>query len=799
MKKILFAAAALLSALPALGQSSAPSPQFNRLKLQIPLEAEYGGLGTVNVNRLGAKPDARQIATIATIAASSAVLTTADALWSSADVGKTIGIEGAGATPATGRITATAVASAGSDYQASPTIAYAGGTPTTAAAPVAVVGVVSVTQTSAGAGCPDGAGGADLSMQGAPDIVPRVTATISGGVMTAVSLTNSGQWQGTFPTSGGSPALTAIPVVVTGCTTYPQVSVSMGLVAVGYGSAYYGAGYGAGYPTTGMTASLSGGSPSVAATLGAVTVTPFVSPLVATIVSVQSATQVTLSAPASTARAAVATNLTWGTLSTTAVQAAVDAGTTVRFAPGPGCYLVGKITLPSNRTLYGERACIMLAPNSYDPMFAGTGVTGIEAYGLTLIGNLSTFVTSATGSGAFSFTSSSDINLHHMNIRSFGRHCIAGTSLTNVKVTDNTISGCFFGAGINLASGTTPSVNVIVSRNHVSATQWAGVTVVPMDGGVISDNVLIGSNAGYGDSTGGNVQDCLTGYSDSPTHRNAVISGNVLRDCGNNGIHWGGDAALIARNTIDNAKLFCLLFGRAPNSAPVQSYDVTITGNQCRGWSTSNPNRSSGYSIRNVTGGAVTGNLATNVYTAFELNGFAGTPGLRNISVSGNIATTVFRGIWAVQKVQYSAIFGNSISASRSNCIEFSNSIQYSGQSYGDYYNDVGVNVLDNCAGAAVADGGTGGYNRVAPQMIVNSPSGGGAVTMTASTSTAEPQRAAVTIATLPACATGSRGWVMVITNGQSYAAAAYGVAVGSTTGAATRRVACDTTAWVYN
>lgn len=55
------------------------------------------------------------------------------------------------------------------------------------------------------------------------------------------------------------------------------------------------------------------------------------------------------------------------------------------------------------------------------------------------------------------------------------------------------------------------------------------------------------------------------------------------------------------------------------------------------------------------------------------------------------------------------------------------------------------------------------------------------------------------TIATLPTCNSAAGGYSMAVGDGQTPAAAGYGVAVGSTTGTTTRRVLCDGAAWVYN
>lgn len=709
----------------------------------------------INVRDYGARGDGQMAMIAATILAGSTTLKVGKPTFAATDVGKAIGIANAGAAPTTGRIVAIPVASAGSDYQGLPAIAFdSAPSPTTAASPAILMGIVSATVTSAGSGCTNGTQTVKLNMK-RQSMAPSLSVIVSEGMVTAVSsVRNSGLWNNDYPSANGSPALTNISSVGAACSVSPRFTVSMGVVGIGFGRSYWGTGYGDGYPLKGVKATLSGGSPGTAAKLGTPVVAATIPPLLTIIAAYVSPTQVILRAPAATELAGASTGITWGTLDTAAIQAAVDAGPSIFVPPSPGCYLTDLVTLPSGRTVWGRGASLCLAPGSLNPMFqAAVSAVDIEIQGLTLVGNRSTQLSRASGSsGVSAISGQARISVNQTRIRDFTRHGLSFDGVTGLRVVNNEITGSYYGGGV-LLSSRTPSQDAIVIGNTMSDLQLAGVNgYVGIDGGLISSNLVIGSNLGFGDSTSGNVSDCITGYSANSDNRRTIISGNYLRDCGNNGMHWGGDHLTISNNVIVNPLLYCLIVGRSPNSAPTTMVGLVVTGNQCQGATRSVTNRSGGYSIRQVLGGTITGNTADMVYTGIELFGFnnSGGSGVRNMIVSGNNISNAHYCIWLRNKIQDSRVEGNLCSTTQEG-VQVGNDYADGFGRFPSLNNYIGPNTFDRLIGSAINEV-SGNFNVFEPQHVLNST--GGAIVISGDATLAKPSKGSHPVDALPSAGT---------------------------------------------
>jgi hypothetical protein len=290
--------------------------------------------------------------------------------------------------------------------------------------------------------------------------------------------------------------------------------------------------------------------------------------------------------------------------------------------------------------------------------------------------------------------------------------------VSDIRAINNHISGSWFGAGILLSTATTTQT-AVVTGNIIANTQLAGVSVeYALSGGSIANNQITGTNAGNGDSTHGNVQDCITGYSAATDNNNVSIVGNTLTSCGNNGLHWGGSNVSAIANTITNAQLYCILLAGAPSTLPVQTNNVRAIGNHCTGLNKTDSTKG-GISLRNVQTGAVVGNTGTGVYMGVELYGFGGTVGDRDISVEGNSFNSVTFCVWFRKKAQYSHASGN-VCQIASVGIAFDNN-SLSGDASGSspcFFNFVAANTFD--AVTVPIDETAGGDETIAAQNYQN-------------------------------------------------------------------------------
>jgi hypothetical protein len=268
-------------------------------------------------------------------------LSVGSATFTSADVGKTIIIGHAGATPATGSVTSIPVTSQGTSYTSLPTCAITGPGTSATCFPQGVVQSATVT-TPASVACAN-SGTQTFTVVSGVGRWATVTGTVTGGVLAGALTVTDGGFYSTLP------AATSLVSGAGGCTTNPSVTLTYAIsTAVALGN------YGTGYDNT-TTAALTGGSPSVAATLGTPVVYAPIPPLVTTIASVVSSTSVTLATNALTTVSG-SQPIFWATDDFVALQAAFNAANVQNkniYIP-TGRYYTSAPINPGNGAWYGS-------------------------------------------------------------------------------------------------------------------------------------------------------------------------------------------------------------------------------------------------------------------------------------------------------------------------------------------------------------------------------------------------------------------------------------------------------------
>lgn len=711
--------------------------------------ADHGAV-VLDIRALGAVGNGGQYTSTFSIGASSTTLTATSPVFANATPGMFIGVPTAGARGATGSITSLPISTHGSGYTSAPVVTFSG-SPTEAATVLPVMGLDAATKTAGGTGCPASTT-VTFNVATVTAIVPvQISmATDGSGNATGTPTIVAGQWLNRFP------ALTGNVAVGSSCSVQPTFSFDVDVDHFCVGNTpgtpvaqmCVASGYGSGYPLVGTTATLTGGSPSVAATPGTPVVTPYVQTLGTTIATVVNSNTITLSAAATTA--STPSVVTYGSLDTTAVQNAVNlasaTGKGVYVPNSTGCYMIDKVTLPSNVVIDGSGQFCM-HPSSLNPMFDASTNSHIRIQNISAIGNLATV--KSPSSGSVFLTSSpgaSDIKVQNTYLSFWTRHGINVDGVVGFDASHNTINNIWFGAGI-IVSSTSLSSQIVMNDNIVSFTQFAGIETgfVGIDGGTVSGNQITwGGNNGYGDSTSGHTSDCLTGYTGNASNENTVVANNILTNCGNNGMHWGGNNVLIANNVIKTPFGAGIFIGAFPNSAPPILNDNRIIGNHITGRDNTD-STATGINVRNLLGGVISGNTVTNTYDGVETYGFTSGTGIRDLSITGNEFNTNAIGVWLRHKTQFSYVGGNIIHIA-TNGIQISNNAVSGDGSFPSNSNTIGPNVHDSVTTQIVEDTGTN-FNQIFPQSVYNGS--GAAVTIVGAETFIQPTLLPIPIGSL--------------------------------------------------
>jgi parallel beta-helix repeat protein len=276
-----------------------------------------------------------------------------------------------------------------------------------------------------------------------------------------------------------------------------------------------------------------------------------------------------------------------------AFAAAIATGKPVSVPMGPGWkYKFGStLSVPSNTTLFSNRAKIVLASGvNNHVMRIANGADNVEISGFDIDG---VKASNTGGSGiAMGGTGGTNIRIKNNYVHDCSSHGIytAGSStVTGIDVSGNYCYNNYSG-GIT-ADDTT--AKFAFERNFCWNNGTHGVGLI----GIGQDGAIVG-NVCWDNGQGTPNADNLTGYNGS--NDNLTISGNISRGGLNNGIHFGGSRITYSGNTAYGATMHGIL--HTSSSGPAN--DVTMTGNVSYG------NGLDGIRIVGSNSGSVTGNIA---------------------------------------------------------------------------------------------------------------------------------------------------------------------------------------------
>jgi parallel beta-helix repeat protein len=246
---------------------------------------------------------------------------------------------------------------------------------------------------------------------------------------------------------------------------------------------------------------------------------------------------------------------------TAAIQNALNSGAKSVLLP-KGTYLSSQLTIPSGIALRSNDGATIKAISAISAMLAGaTNATEITIYGLTLDGN------GLAGYGML-FAGGSVLRVENNRVTDVTEDGIRVQAATDVRIIGNTV--------FNVSKlGITLTLNVTdfaVSQNIVNGPARAGIVFSAAQRGVISSNVItaIGPDG-----------DGITGYH----HQNAdvAITGNVIKDSLNHGIHVGGERITVTGNTTRNSDNSGIYIGANLNGSSANprepSNHITVSNN----------------------------------------------------------------------------------------------------------------------------------------------------------------------------------------------------------------------------
>lgn len=277
-----------------------------------------------------------------------------------------------------------------------------------------------------------------------------------------------------------------------------------------------------------------------------------------------------------------------------AFTSAIATGKPVHVPNGPGwAYLIGsQISVPSNTTIYSERAKLKLTNSANSHVFrVANGADNVEICGLEIDGNR----THNTGGIGIA---------------------MGGTGGTNIRIKDNYVHDCsshgIYAAGSSACSGIDISGNYCYNNYSGGVTAEATVTKFAFQRNFCWNNGTHGVGilgvAMHG-TIAGNVcwdngqntpsADNLTGYNAS--NDDIAITGNVSYGGENNGIHFGGSNISYVGNHVYGATYYGIYHQSNTGTAT----NVVISGNHTHG------NGYEGIALYHVDIGSVSGNTST--------------------------------------------------------------------------------------------------------------------------------------------------------------------------------------------
>ena len=358
---------------------------------------------------------------------------------------------------------------------------------------------------------------------------------------------------------------------------------------------------------------------------------------------------------------------------TSAIQAAINFGNKGVYFPD-GTYLINAaLTVPSNRTLFGT-GTIKLANNagvnSTNPrvadMLVGTAVSNVTIDGLSFDGNKTN---QTVGTAMILFVDDTSVkasnikitncNVYNGFISGIGFGGVQSGIVSNCHIYNHNFHGYYSGGGTLLATE-----NVTIIGNTLE--DCAGAGIIPMGNG---KHTTISGNALY--RCGGNG-DGITCY--DVDNEYVTISGNVVIDSINHGIHAGGRYTSIVGNVVKNSGQAGILFRAQQNGVPAPSSHISISGNTVEKniESTFLP-YSTCIAIRQVSNFAISGNTChvTGTNEIYGIHVDVSSAG----SVSGNTVLGGMFGIKTTGSIRFT-LSGNSLYNQNQNAINCANTEQ---------------------------------------------------------------------------------------------------------------------------
>jgi parallel beta-helix repeat protein len=268
---------------------------------------------------------------------------------------------------------------------------------------------------------------------------------------------------------------------------------------------------------------------------------------------------------------------------TAAIQAAMDAASNVYFPAGT--YLVGAALVPNtNQYMWGTGATIKLADSTNTSIISADGASNITIEGLSLDGNKANQSITKTDStkaviyltdtsNATQVTKNNIVNCKIINAGSDGV-CFGASTYSGV-------SDCYIEApaqhGISTIGGSILQTEFCTfSHNRIkggeTGADGAGIIVMgtarfcSITGNTITDTGI------YGDG--------ITAY--AQVNHGHSITGNVIKNSHNHGIHIGGDHITVSGNTINEVALTASgasgILVESQSTDPAAQF-ITLSGN----------------------------------------------------------------------------------------------------------------------------------------------------------------------------------------------------------------------------
>jgi hypothetical protein len=286
------------------------------------------------------------------------------------------------------------------------------------------------------------------------------------------------------------------------------------------------------------------------------------------------------------------------TVNTTAYQNAIDAlpatGGDI-LTPNDGVYVVGKLTVPSNKPVRFIGGSLKLADATNDSMFEGTNPQDVTFVSMKIDGNSANQSAPVTGGDypAINLTGAGT----NVNIRlCYVTNCIDAGIVVN-DVDGVTVLGNFVDAvgwhGIQTAGDCT---NVVIASNRVRNIDDAA-GIIPMGNAqyvTVANNVI--------EDISGTGGDGITCYSN--TNKYISITGNVIRNINGHGIHCGGEYISVTGNVINSATASGIYVRNQSGTGR----HVSVTGNTINAETSSGTFAIDGIYINNINNFACTGN-----------------------------------------------------------------------------------------------------------------------------------------------------------------------------------------------